>query len=230
MTRTAVVVGAGQGMGRAVALRLAEEGTTVHLVGRTQSKLDAVAQEILSAGGQCTVYPTDVTLRGALDHLVDRLDGGVDILVHSVGESLMKSLTETTFEDWQRMLDVNLTSVFIVTHSLLPSLRASSNASIVLISSKTALKGYPVVAYSAAKAGVLGFARSLASELATERIRVVPLCPGPTDTPMRWSSTPEMDPSLVMDVDSIAATVSYLVGLPQGVTADTILVQSVLYD
>ncbi len=202
----------------------------MHLVGRTQSKLDAVAQEILSAGGQCTVYPTDVTLRGALDHFVDRLDGGVDILVHSVGESLMKSLTETTFEDWQRMLDVNLTSVFIVTHSLLPSLRASSNASIVLISSKTALKGYPVVAYSAAKAGVLGFARSLASELATERIRVVPLCPGPTDTPMRWSSTPEMDPSLVMDVDSIASTVSYLVGLPQGVTADTILVQSVLYD
>jgi len=230
VTRTAVVVGAGQGMGRAVALRLAEEGTTVHLVGRTQSKLDAVAQEILSTGGQCTVYPTDVTLRGALDHFVDRLDGGVDILVHSVGESLMKSLTETTFEDWQRMLDVNLTSVFIVTHSLLPSLRASSNASIVLISSKTALKGYPVVAYSAAKAGVLGFARSLASELATERIRVVPLCPGPTDTPMRWSSTPEMDPSLVMDVDSIASTVSYLVGLPQGVTADTILVQSVLYD
>lgn len=230
MTRTAVVVGAGQGMGRAVALRLAQEGTTVHLVGRTQSKLDSVAQEIHSAGGRCAVYPADVTRPGALDDFVGRLDGSVDILVHSVGESLMKSLTETTFDDWQRMLDVNLTSVYIATHALLPSLRTSANASIVLISSKTALRGYPVVAYSAAKAGVLGFARSLASELATERIRVVPLCPGPTDTPMRWSSTPEMDPSLVMDVDSIASTVSFLVGLPQGVTADTIIVQSVLYD
>jgi NAD(P)-dependent dehydrogenase (short-subunit alcohol dehydrogenase family) len=230
VTRTAVVVGAGQGMGRAVALRLAQEGATVHLVGRTQSKLEAVAQKIHSAGGQCAVYPADVTLPRALDDLVDQIDGSVDILVHSVGESLMKSLTETTFEDWQRMLDVNLTSVYVVTHAILPSLRASANASIVLISSKTALKGYPVVAYSAAKAGVLGFARSLASELASERIRVVPLCPGPTDTPMRWSSTPEMDPSLVMDVDSIALTVSYLVGLPRGVTADTILVQSALYD
>lgn len=230
MTRTAVVVGAGQGMGRAVALRLAQEGSIVHLVGRTQSKLDSVAQEILSAGGRCAVYPADVTRPGALDDFVGRLDGSVDILVHSVGESLMKSLTETTFDDWQRMLDVNLTSVYVATHALLPSLRTSANASIVLISSKTALRGYPVVAYSAAKAGVLGFARSLASELATERIRVVPLCPGPTDTPMRWSSTPEMDPSLVMDVDSIASTVSYLVGLPQGVTADTIIVQSVLYD
>jgi len=217
-------------MGRAVALRLAQEGTIVHLVGRTQSKLDSVAQEILSAGGRCAVYPADVTRPGALDDFVGRLDGSVDILVHSVGESLMKSLTETTFDDWQRMLDVNLTSVYVATHALLPSLRTSANASIVLISSKTALRGYPVVAYSAAKAGVLGFARSLASELATERIRVVPLCPGPTDTPMRWSSTPEMDPSLVMDVDSIASTVSYLVGLPQGVTADTIIVQSVLYD
>lgn len=230
MPRTAVVVGAGQGMGRAVALRLAQEETTVHLVGRTQSKLDAVAQEIHSAGGRCAVYPADVTMPGTLDALVDRIEGSVDILVHSVGESLMKSLAETTFEDWQRMLDVNLTSVYVVTHALLPSLHASENASIVLISSKTALRGYPVVAYSAAKAGVLGFARSLASELAAERIRVVPICPGPTDTPMRWSSTPQMDPSLVMEADSIASTVSFLVGLPQGVTADTILVQSVLYD
>jgi NAD(P)-dependent dehydrogenase (short-subunit alcohol dehydrogenase family) len=156
---TAVVVGAGQGMGRAVALRLAQEGKIVYLVGRTQSKLDAVAHEILCAGGQCAAYAADVTQPDAMDDLVDRLEGRVDILVHTVGESLMKSLTQTTFEDWQRMLDVNLTSAYVVTHSLLPSLRVSANASIILISSKTALKGYPVVAYSAAKAGVLGFAR-----------------------------------------------------------------------
>lgn len=230
MTRTAVVVGAGQGMGRAVAERLAAGGAHVHLVGRTQAKLEQVAAAITSAGGSASVTQADVTEPGALDELVARVGGPVDVLVHTVGESLMKSLDETDFEDWQRMLSVNLTSAYVSVHALLTALRRSDNPSIVLVSSKTALKGYPVVAYSAAKAGVLGFARALASELAPERIRVVPLCPGPTDTPMRWSSTPDMDPELVIGSDAIADTVEYITRLPRGVIVDTLLVQAAQYD
>lgn len=230
MTRTAVVIGAGQGMGRAVAERRAASGSRVHLVGRTRYKLDEVAASITAAGGSASVTAADLTQAGALDDLVSGLKGPVDVLVHTVGESLMKSLDETTFEDWQRMLSVNLTSAYVGVQALLPALRRSDNPSIVLVSSKTALKGYPVVAYSAAKAGVLGFARALASELAPQAIRVVPLCPGPTDTPMRWSSTPDMDPELVIDCDAIADTVEYVVGLPRGVVVDTLLVQAAQYD
>ncbi|WP_161958427.1 SDR family NAD(P)-dependent oxidoreductase [Ornithinimicrobium cavernae] len=230
MSRTAVVIGAGQGMGRAVAERLAARGAHVHLVGRTEAKLQEVADAITASGGTATVTTADLTRPDALEGLLAVLDGPVDVLVHTVGESLMKSISETTFEDWQRMLSVNLTSAYVGVHALLPRLRQSENATIVLVSSKTALKGYPVVAYSAAKAGVLGFARALASELAPESIRVVPLCPGPTDTPMRWSSTPDMDPALVMSSDAIADTVEYVVGLPRGTVTDTLLVQAAQYD
>lgn len=230
MTRTALIVGAGQGMGHAVARRLAAAGTHVYLAGRSLESLEAVAVEIHQDGGSCSVLPFDATDRGQVSRAVAEIGTRLDVLVHSVGRTLMKSFEGTTVQDWDETIDANLTSAFHVTQQALPLLRASENPSIILMVSKTALKGYPVVAYSAAKAGVLGMARALAVELAPERIRVVPVCPGPTDTPMRWAATPDMDRELVIDVENIAATVSYLVDLDRGVTVDALLVQSVFYD
>jgi NAD(P)-dependent dehydrogenase (short-subunit alcohol dehydrogenase family) len=230
MGRTAVVIGAGQGMGKAVALKLARNGIHVYLVGRTPEKLEAVAGQIAAEGGHSTVFPADVSQDGSLDGLHAQLESGLDILVNCAGEALMKTLDETTFEDWQRIIAVNLTTSFVATHTLLPCLRKSDNASIILVSSKVALKGYRVVAYSAAKAGVVGFARSLSVVLAQEGIRVVPLCPGPTDTPMRWAASPDMSRDLVISADTIAETVWYIVNLPRGTSTGEILVQSELYD
>jgi NAD(P)-dependent dehydrogenase (short-subunit alcohol dehydrogenase family) len=93
-----------------------------------------------------------------------------------------------------------------------------------------ALRGYKVVAYSAAKAGVLGFARALSVSLREEGIRVVALCPGPTDTPMRWAASPDMSRDLVISAETIADTVWYVVNLPRGTSTGEILVQSELYD
>jgi NAD(P)-dependent dehydrogenase (short-subunit alcohol dehydrogenase family) len=230
MKRTAVIIGAGQGMGKAVALKLARNHTHVYLVGRTRAKLEAVAQQIAEEGGQSTVFPADVSQDGALDSLKDELESGLDILINCAGEALMKSLDDTTFEDWQRIISINLTTSFVATHALLPCLRKSENASIILVASKVALRGYGVVAYSAAKAGVVGFARALSVVLKEEGIRVVALCPGPTDTPMRWAATPEMSRDLVISADTVAETVWYLVNLPRGTSTGEILIQSELYD
>lgn len=230
MARTAVVIGAGQGMGKAVALKLAASGTHIHLVGRTLAKLETTAAEIAAAGGSSSTYEADVSQEGSLDALAAQLEGGLDILVNCAGEALMNSFDDTSFEDWQRILGVNLTTSYVATHALLPALRKSSNASIVLVTSKVALRGYAVVAYSAAKAGVLGFARALSVALKDEGIRVVALCPGPTDTPMRWSATPDYDRSLLISAETVAETVSYVINLPRGTTTGEILVQSELYD
>jgi len=92
------------------------------------------------------------------------------------------------------------------------------------------MRGYPVVAYSAVKAGVLGLARSLASELVPDRIRVVAICPGPTDTPMRWASTPGMDRDLVIDAESVAAAVRFVTELPRGTTVEPLVIQAVGYE
>jgi NAD(P)-dependent dehydrogenase (short-subunit alcohol dehydrogenase family) len=230
MTRAALVVGAGQGIGRAVACRLAATGTHVHLAGRTAEKLHEVAAELQKAGGSCGVLPFDATDRDQAAAAIGGIGPRLDIVVHTVGRSMMHAFDETSVQDWDKTLTTNLSSAFHVAQLTLPLLRASDNPSLILVTSKTALKGYPVVAYSAAKAGVLGMARALAAELAPERIRVVPVCPGPVDTPMRWASTPDMDRDLVIGVENIAATVAYLVDLERGVTVDAILVQSVLYD
>lgn len=228
--RTAVVIGAGQGMGKAVALGLADNGTYVYLVGRTTTKLETTAAEIVAASGRCAVFPADVSQEAALDELAAVITDGLDILVNCAGESLMTPFDSTTFGDWQRTIAANLTTSYVATHAMLPALRKSSNASIILVASKVALRGYEVVAYSAAKTGTLGFARALSVALREEPIRVVALCPGPTATPMRRASTPDMSNDQVISAETIAETVQYLVNLPRGTTTGEILVQSPLYD
>jgi NAD(P)-dependent dehydrogenase (short-subunit alcohol dehydrogenase family) len=126
---------------------------------------------------------------------------------------------------------MNLKGPFLMTQALLPLLRKSRNASIINIASKVALKGYgTVTAYTAAKAGLLGFTRSLAAELRDEEIRVVALCPGPVDTPMRWQATPDYDRKLVIQAETVADLMWQLVTLPRGVTTGEVLLQSVYYD
>ena len=176
-----------------------------------------------------SVFPADVTIESALDGLTSQLES-LDMLVSCAGEALLKTFDDTTFEDWHRILSVNLDTAYLTTYALLPLLRKSENASIILLSSKVALKGYPVVAYTAAKTGLMGFARSLGFSLRQEHIRVVALCPGPADTPMRWAASPDMDRQLVISPEAIAETVSLLVNLPRGTTTGEILIQSDLYD
>ncbi|WP_432518988.1 SDR family NAD(P)-dependent oxidoreductase [Kineococcus sp. SYSU DK006] len=228
-TYSSVIVGAGQGVGAATATRLAADGGTVHLVGRRREPLEHTAQTVTAAGGHAVVHTADATseqdvlaLAGAVEH--------ADVIVHAVGDSSMTSFEDCSLAEWRRVVDANLTSAFLISSAFLPHLRRSSNASLVLISSKTALWGYPVVAYSAAKAGVVGMARALAAELAPEHVRVLPLCPGPVDTPMRWRSTPQMDPELVIAPESIAQLVHTMVTMPRGTVSGVLLLQSDLYD
>ncbi len=228
--RTAVVVGAGQGIGRAVAMSFASTGFRVTLVGRTAAALEATAEAIIAAGGSASVFTADVSREGSLDVVARRLHDGLDVLVNCAGEALMSSFDDTTFAQWQAVIAANLTTCYVTTHALLPALRRSQNATIVIVASKVALRGYDVVAYSAAKSGALGFARSLAVALRTEHIRVAAVCPGPTDTPMRHRASPDMDPRLVISPETVATTVRWLADLPRGVSTGEILVQSELYD
>jgi NAD(P)-dependent dehydrogenase (short-subunit alcohol dehydrogenase family) len=228
--RSAVVIGAGQGMGKAIALMLAASGAHVHLVGRSRAKLESTAAEIAETGGESSILDVDVSREGALDGLASRLEDGLDILVNCAGESLMTPFPDTTFDAWQRVIAVNMTTSYVSTHALLPALRKSTNASIIIVTSKVALRGYEVVGYSAAKAGALGFARALSVALRDEGIRVVALCPGATATPMRQASSPDMPSDQIISVETISETVRYLVNLPRGTTTGEILVQSALYD
>jgi NAD(P)-dependent dehydrogenase (short-subunit alcohol dehydrogenase family) len=232
--QTAVVTGAGQGLGRAVAQTLAARGARVVLVGRIRAKLEETAAVIAATGPSPTIAAIDVADADQVAQLgadLGREFEALDALINCAGEAFLAPLENTTRADWDRLIANNLTGPFLMTREALPLLRRSHNASIINIVSKVALKGYgTVTAYSAAKAGLLGFTHSLADELRAAEIRVVALCPGPVDTPMRWAATPDFDRRVVIDSATVAATVWHIVQLPRGVTMGDILIESVHYD
>ena len=231
-SRTAVITGAGQGMGRAIAMRFAAAGIKPLLVGRTESKLRAVADEISALGGQSSVYALDLTDDAAVAELGAALEGEtVDILINCAGDWLISLMADTSNEQLDHILRVNLRAPYILSRTLLPNLRRSDNASIINIGSiVTALSVPTVTAYTAAKVGLKGLTGSLAAELRPERIRVVMISPGPADTPMRAAASPGIDKAILVRSETIADMVLTVVSLPPGITTSDFTLHSMLFE
>ena len=191
--RTALVTGAGSGIGRAVALRLAEGGATVGCLDLDEAAAVAVVEEVRAKGGEALALHADVSkedaVRGAVSTFVTEA-GGLDVLVNNAGIVLIKSFAETTTEEWDRTFSVNLRSMFLMCQASLPHLRTSPAGAIVNIASMAAFRyTVPHVPYAATKAGVVAFTRDLACELGADRIRVNAVAPGPTATAMMGQLT-----------------------------------------
>jgi len=186
--RQAFVTGAGAGIGRAIALRLASAGARVACVDLDGSAASEVLAEIRAAGGEGVAIEADVSSEDAVDRAVREAGevlGGLDLLVNNAGIVIIKSFAETTLDDWDRTLGVNLRSMFLTCHASLPYLRASTAGAIVNIASMAALRyTVPHVPYAASKGGVASFTRDLAFELAADGIRVNAVAPGPIATSM----------------------------------------------
>lgn len=187
--RRVLVTGAGSGIGRALALLLAERGDELALVGRRPAPLERCREEALAAGARgVRVFPADIRDEAALARVAARLEeesGALDGVVNNAGRSVFASVGEMSLADWQGVLDVNLTGTFVVVRALLPLLRAGRAPAIVNVAStlgEVGLKG--AAAYCAAKAGVLNFTRALALDLGEEGIRVAAVAPGPVRTEM----------------------------------------------
>ena len=193
--RTAVITGAGQGMGRAIALKFAETDIRPILVGRTEAKLLSVADEVAAHGITAGVHILDVTDDEAIAAFGAELaETTVDVLVNCAGDWLIETLQDTSNEQLDQILQTNLRAPYILSRTLLPNLRRSDNASIINIGSIVTSMSVPSVsAYTAAKVGLKGLTGALAAELRPEMIRVVMICPDPRihrcATPLRQAST-----------------------------------------
>lgn len=232
MTLTkAVVTGAGQGMGRSIALKLAEQGLAVVLVGKTLAKLEKVADEIQAAGGSAQAYHLDITDDAGVEAFAAWLgDEALDVLVNNAGDWLVEPFESTGNDQFDHILGVNLRAPYVLSRALLSHLRKSENASIVNIGSIVTVESHGgVSAYTAAKVGLRALGNSLAAELRPERIRVMMLSPGPANTPMRWEASPGIDPQMLVEPETIADVLWTMVSLPHGITIRDVVVVESMY-
>jgi NAD(P)-dependent dehydrogenase (short-subunit alcohol dehydrogenase family) len=190
--KRAVVTGAGRGIGRSIALALAEAGADVAVSARTGNDVEALATEIRAAGRQGVGVTCDVTDPEQVQDMMTRATGGlggIDILVNNAGNAGSHKFLNHPDELWQRMLAVNLTSVYYVTKAFVPTLINQRSGRIINIASiASRVGGQYIAAYTAAKHGALGLTRALAVELLPYNITVNAICPGYVNTPMTDAS------------------------------------------
>ncbi len=184
--RTAVVTGAGRGIGRSIAVELARAGHAVALQSRSSEQLAETVRAIEALGGTALAVPGDVTEAKAARELVDRAVsefGPLDVAVAGAGQAISAPVMKTEPEALRHLLEVNLVSVLHLLQASVPAM--PKKGSFVVIASTASVKGARyTAAYSASKHGVLGLVRSAALELSAHGITVNAVCPGWVDTPM----------------------------------------------
>jgi NAD(P)-dependent dehydrogenase (short-subunit alcohol dehydrogenase family) len=185
--RRAVITGAGRGIGAAVAQALAETGAAVVLAGRTPAPLETLAASLRAAGAEARAVRCDVTDETSVRRLGEeaRRAGPVDILINNAGDAVSAPLAKVTLEEWNRVLAVNATGVFLCTREFLPAMVERRRGRVVTIASLAGLGGGKYIApYAAAKHAAIGFTRSIAAETAGSGVTVNAVCPGYVDTEM----------------------------------------------
>ena len=186
--KVAIVTGSGRGIGRAIALELAREGAKVVVTSRHTEECDEVCAVIASDGGESLCVQCDVSKKEDVDRLVkETLEkfGRIDILVNNAGVVRQSPLTETTEEDWDFVIDINLKGVFLACKAVAPILMKQKSGKIVSIASIAGEIGFPnTAAYCASKGGIVNLTRELALEMAPYNVNVNAVAPGVIETSM----------------------------------------------
>ncbi len=240
--RAALVTGASQGIGRAVALALAADGVKLALAARQKDKLDALAAEIAAAGGEALPLAVDVTQDAELKAAVQQAQkhfGSLDILVNNAGITRDQLALRMKREDWDAVLATNLTAAFVAIQAVLPGMVRQRWGRIVNIASVVAESGNSGQAnYVAAKAGLIGLTKSLALEVASRQITVNAVAPGYIATAMTASLGEKAGERLLEHIplgrigaaEEVAAAVRFLAGESASyITGQTLDVNGGLY-
>jgi len=228
--KLAVVAGAGSGIGQGCALRLADLGYRVVLVGRTEAKLAETEARIAEGGGRAEIFACDVRNWERLGELQALLaDRGVDLLINCAGGQFYAKAMDISRNGWQAVIDTNLSGSFFICRQLYPALKLRGG-SVVLVVANLWQRAAPGMAHSgAARAGVVNLARTLAIEWAPDRIRVNAVSPGVTDTPAlrnyphQEETTKRVPLGRMATVDEVADAILFM-GLSQYITGEVLTI------
>lgn len=221
---TAIITGAGRGIGRGIALAFAGAGCRVALLARSRDELDESARLVAERGGGASVHVCDVAdpeqVRLSVDAVLEHF-GHVDILVNNAGYASFKPFLQTPLDEWRRTLDVNLTGPYLMIQAVLPSMIVRRSGRIINVSSVAGLKPiHRQSAYCASKYGLNGLTLVLAMELREYGIAVHSICPGGVATRLSEENMPERDKSDWMTPEDVAHAALYLATLSPRAATD----------
>jgi NADP-dependent 3-hydroxy acid dehydrogenase YdfG len=229
--RYALITGAGSGIGKAIALAFAKSNVHLVLVGRTLSKLEAVATEAQAFGVKAECHGVDLTDLSTVKDKIQAIAVALphlDIVINNAGMGHTGNLIDTTLADWQRVMDLNLTAVFLVIQGVLPTLRSQAEPSTILnISSIAGHQVFPGWGpYCVSKFGLMALTKTLAQEERSNGIRAMTVSPGSVNTPLWDTDTVEadFDRSAMLTPEMVAESVVHAALMPsQAAIEDLIL-------
>jgi 3-oxoacyl-[acyl-carrier protein] reductase len=220
----ALVTGAGKGIGRAIALRLASEGATVALNARTQSDLEAVRSEILNLKGNALVLPADITDDDAIGKVFEKIDnefGRLDILINNAGRGSFAPVRDLQVADLDAMWNLNMRALFQCTKYALVRMEKQGKGAIVNVASLAGRNAFVGGAgYAATKWALIGFSRCLMLEVREKNIRVVTVCPGSVDTEFSGGHDPAHAAKILAPEDVAEATLAALTLPPRALMSE----------
>lgn len=230
--RRALITGASSGIGKATAHAFAENGIHVALVSRSQSKLEEVAKVARDYGVTAKAYSVDLANVAQVSEQVAAIAedfGAIDILVNNAGMGYTGSLQDTPLLDWQRVLDLNLTSVFQCIQAVLPGMRQRQKGTIINIASIAGHQVFPNWgAYCVSKFGLVALSKTLAIEERANGIRVITISPGSVNTPIWDTDTvqADFDRSHMLTPEIVAQSVLYTALLPEQAVVEELTLMS----
>ena len=226
MSKTAIVTGAGRGIGRAVAEMLAKEGYNLVFTARSEQQLEETACICRKSGVETICIPADVRDEKAVEEIFEKTAirfGGLNVLINNAGMGIFKPLTETEADEWRTVIDTNLTGAFFFAREAMKKMKSSGGGTIVNISSVVGIKGYPNQgAYTASKHGMVGLTKVIAEEGREHGIRAHVICPGGVATEMVLQARPDLTGSELIQPGDVAELIKYLINLPPNITVDLV--------
>tara|TARA_B100002051_G_C16649903_1_gene593367 strand:+ start:342 stop:1055 length:714 start_codon:yes stop_codon:yes gene_type:complete len=189
--KNAIVTGASTGLGKHLSIELSQNNYHVFLIARNIEKLEIVKENILDSGGDCSVFAADISNDNDINKISEVVDkiAQIDVLVNNAGIGIFNKIENTSVDEWDKHISVNLRGSFLMSKMVVPNMKKNKSGKIVFINSVAGLHPYPYSsAYVASKFGLTGFSSSLREELRESNIKVLSYHPGAIDTPF-WNNS-----------------------------------------